>query len=209
MNNDAKNEAKTDVKKQAFGKTPEGADVELYTLTNTNGMQAKIITYGGTVVSLTAPDRNGKYADVVLGLDDLAAYTKGTAFFGALIGRYGNRIGHAQFTLDGKTYKLPANDNGNTLHGGPEGFDKRVWTAVPGSGRRRPDARADLRQQGWRGRLSRATSPPKWSTPSPRRTSSRSITPPPPTSPPSSTLPTIRTSTSPDRAKATSWATKS
>jgi aldose 1-epimerase len=134
VNNDTKNEAKTDMKKQPFGKTPEGADVDLYTLTNANGMQAGILTYGGTVVSLTAPDRNGKYADVVLGLDDLAAYKKGTAFFGALIGRYGNRIGHAQFTLDGKTYKLPANDNGNTLHGGPEGFDKRIWTAVPGSG---------------------------------------------------------------------------
>ena len=130
---EVKTEPKTDVKKQAYGKTPEGADVELYTLTNANGMQAGIINYGGTVVSLTAPDRNGKYADVVLGLDDMAAYAKATAFFGALIGRYGNRIGHAEFKLDGNTYKLPANDNGNTLHGGPAGFDKRVWSAVPGS----------------------------------------------------------------------------
>ena len=127
-------EVKNDVKKQAYGKMPDGADVDLYTLTNANGMQAGIITYGGTVVSLTAPDRNGKYADVVLGMDDLAGYRKATAFFGALIGRYGNRIGHAQFTLNGQTYKLPANDNGNTLHGGPEGFDKHVWTAVPGAG---------------------------------------------------------------------------
>jgi aldose 1-epimerase len=126
-------DVKNDVKKQAYGKMPDGAAVELYTLTNANGMQAGIITYGGTVVSLTAPDRNGKYADVVLGMDDLAGYMKATAFFGALIGRYGNRIGHAQFTLDGNTYKLPANDNGNTLHGGPAGFDKRVWTVVPGS----------------------------------------------------------------------------
>ena len=128
----AKKEA-SDVKKQAYGKMPDGAEVELYTLANANGMQAGIITYGGTVVSLTAPDRNGKYADVVLGMDDLAGYMKATAFFGALIGRYGNRIGHAQFTLDGNTYKTPANDNGNTLHGGPAGFDKRVWSAVPGS----------------------------------------------------------------------------
>src|ERR1035437_5861532 len=112
---------------------PNGAAVELYTLTNANGMQAGIITYGGTVVSLTAPDRNGKYADVVLGMDDLAGYMKATTFFGALIGRYGNRIGHARFTLDGNTYKLPANDNGNTLHGGPAGFDKRVWSGVPGN----------------------------------------------------------------------------
>jgi aldose 1-epimerase len=126
-------DVKNDVKKQAYGKMPDGAAVELYSLTNANGMQAGIITYGGTVVSLTAPDRNGKYADVVLGMDDLAGYRKATAFFGALIGRYGNRIGHAQFTLDGNTYKLPANDNGNTLHGGPAGFDKRVWTVVPGS----------------------------------------------------------------------------
>jgi aldose 1-epimerase len=121
------------VKKQAYGKMPNGPAVELYTLTNAKGMQAGIITYGGTVVSLTAPDRNGKYADVVLGMDDLAGYMKATAFFGALIGRYGNRIGHAQFTLEGKVHKLPANDHANTLHGGPAGFDKHVWSAVPGS----------------------------------------------------------------------------
>jgi aldose 1-epimerase len=127
-------EVKNEPKKQAYGKMSDGTEVDLYTLTNANGMQAGIITYGGTVVSLTAPDRNGKYADVVLGMDDLAGYRKATAFFGALIGRYGNRIGHAQFTLDGQTYKLPANDNGNTLHGGPEGFDKHVWAAVPGAG---------------------------------------------------------------------------
>jgi aldose 1-epimerase len=131
---EVKTEVKSDVKKQAYTKMSDGTQVDLYTLTNANGMQAGIINYGGTVVSLTAPDRNGKYADVVLGMDDLAGYQKATAFFGALIGRYGNRIGHAQFTLDGNTYKLPANDNGNTLHGGPQGFDKRVWTAVPGIG---------------------------------------------------------------------------
>src|SRR5450759_119769 len=126
-------DVKNDVKKQAYGKMPDGAEVELYTLTNANGMQAGIITYGGTVISLTAPDRNGKYADVVLGMDDVAGYMKATAFFGALIGRYGNRIGHAQFTLDGSTYKMLANDNGNMLHGGPAGFDKRLWSAMPGS----------------------------------------------------------------------------
>jgi aldose 1-epimerase len=123
----------TDVKKQAFGNMPDGAPVELYTLTNANGMQAGIITYGGAVVSLTAPDSSGKFSDVVLGMDDLPGYLKGTAFFGALIGRYGNRIGHAQFPLDGKTAQLIANDGGNTLHGGSQGFDKRVWTANPGS----------------------------------------------------------------------------
>jgi len=127
-------EVKDDVTRQSYGKMPDGAEVYLYTLTNASGMKAGIITYGGTVVSLTAPDRNGKYADVVLGMDDLAGYMKLTTFFGALIGRYGNRIGHAQFTLDGNTYKLPANDNGNMLHGGPEGFDKRVWSAMRADG---------------------------------------------------------------------------
>jgi aldose 1-epimerase len=122
------------VTKKAFGKTAGGQAVDLYTLTNSNGMSASIMTYGGALVTLTAPDRNGKFGDVILGMDDVAAYEKQTAFFGALIGRYGNRIGKAQFTLDGKTYKLPANDNGNTLHGGPQGFDKRVWTAKPGNG---------------------------------------------------------------------------
>ena len=122
-----------EVKKQAFGAMPDGAPVEQYTLTNANGMEAGILTYGGTVASLTAPDRSGKFADVVLGMDDLAGYRKATAFFGALIGRYGNRIGHARFTLEGKAYTLVANDNGNTLHGGPHGFDKAVWAANPGS----------------------------------------------------------------------------
>ncbi len=119
----------SNVKTQAFGKMPDGTPIELYTLSNTNGMQAGIITYGGTVVSLTAPDRAGKYADVVLGMDDLAGYLKGVPFFGAIIGRYGNRIGNAQFKLDGKVYSLPKNDGDNTLHGGSGGFDKHVWKA--------------------------------------------------------------------------------
>jgi aldose 1-epimerase len=122
---------KSDVKKQAYGKMPDGTAVELYTLTNARGMQAEITTYGGAVVSLTAPDRAGKFADVVLGMDSLEGYRSQTVFFGALIGRYGNRIAHGQFTLEGKAYTLPKNDGGNTLHGGPQGFDKRVWKAVP------------------------------------------------------------------------------
>jgi len=128
-----KEEPKLEVKKQAFSTMPDGTAVDLYTLSNANGMQAGIITYGGTVVSLTAPDRTGKFGDIVLGLDDVPSYQKGTAFFGALIGRYGNRIGKAQFKLDGATYKLSANDNGNTLHGGADGFDKKIWSAVPGN----------------------------------------------------------------------------
>ena len=125
---------KAEVKKTAFGKTSDGAPVDLYTLTNVNGMTVGIITYGGAVASLTAPDRHGKYADVVLGMDSVAGYQKQTAFFGALIGRYGNRIGHAQFSLDGQTYKLPKNDGDNTLHGGSKGFDKHVWKARPAQG---------------------------------------------------------------------------
>lgn len=129
----APQKGKSQVTQQPFGKLGD-TPVEIYTLTNTNGMTARITTYGGAVVSLTAPDRSGKYADVVLGMEDLNGYTHQTNFFGALIGRYGNRIGKGTFVLDGQRYDLPKNDHGNTLHGGPEGFDKRVWTARPISG---------------------------------------------------------------------------
>jgi len=116
--------AATTVKRSDFGKMPNGAGVSLYTLTNSHGMEAKIMTYGGILVSLKTPDRKGALADVVLGHDDLAGYVADSkTFFGALIGRYANRIGHAQFTLEGVTYKLPKNDGENSLHGGPQGFD--------------------------------------------------------------------------------------
>ena len=118
------------VKKQEYGHMPDGAAVELFTLTNPNGMEAHIITYGGIVTSLTAPDRAGKLADVVLGMDNLAGYLDETAHLGALIGRYGNRIGNGQFHLDGKLFTLPKNDGDNTLHGGPAGFDHQVWKGV-------------------------------------------------------------------------------
>ena len=124
--------------KQAYGKMSDGSPIDLYTLTNSNGMQAGIITYGGTVVSLTAPDRGGKYANIVLGMDDLDGYRKQPNYFGALIGRYGNRIGPAQFQLEGQTYNLPKNNGDNTLHGGINGFDKRVWTAREASGAEGP-----------------------------------------------------------------------
>jgi len=110
-----------------FGKTTVGTPVEIYTLRNRHGMEARIATYGGTVTTLTAPDRKGHYADVVLGYDTLAGYQKGGAYFGAMIGRYGNRIAHAQFTLDGVKYTLAANNGPNSLHGGLVGFDKVVW----------------------------------------------------------------------------------
>ena len=117
------------VKMSTFGKMPDGQTIELYTLTNTKGMQVAITNYGGRVVSLWAPDRNGKMGDVVLGFDDLNGYLGNNPYFGALIGRYENRIGDAKFTLNGVEYKLPQNDGKNSLHGGAEGFDRRVWTA--------------------------------------------------------------------------------
>jgi aldose 1-epimerase len=124
------------INQASFGKTPDGTPVEIYTLRNSKGMEARIMTYGGIVVSLKVPDKNGKFDDVVLGFDNLDGYTKdsyvkGCPYFGALIGRYGNRIGGAKFTLEGKTYTLAANNGPNSLHGGLKGFDKVVWQGKP------------------------------------------------------------------------------
>lgn len=122
-------EAKTQVTKQPFGKTTDGTPVEIYTLKD-GTVEARIMTYGGIVQSLKIPDRKGKTADVVLGFDSLEGYEKNPGpYFGALIGRYANRIAHGQFKLDGHTYTLPKNDGDNTLHGGTRGFDKVVWQA--------------------------------------------------------------------------------
>lgn len=112
-----------------WGRTPDGASVELYTLTNAKGSEARIATYGGTVVSLKVPDRSGVMGDVVAGFDSLEGYLKPPPYFGAIIGRYGNRIGNAHFSLNGMQYTLARNDGENHLHGGVRGFDKRVWTA--------------------------------------------------------------------------------
>lgn len=124
-------EAKTNVTKQPFGKMPDGTQIDVYTLTE-GKIEARIITYGGIVVSLKTPDKSGKMDDIVLGFDNLDQYVKvsnapGNPFFGALIGRYGNRIGNAQFKLEGKEYHVPANDGKNSLHGGPHGFNNQVW----------------------------------------------------------------------------------
>jgi galactose mutarotase-like enzyme len=119
------------VTKAPFGTTPAGEHVDLFTLTNTRGMEVRVMTYGGIVVSLKVPDRAGRFDDVVLGYDSLAGYLKATPYFGAIIGRYGNRIANARFTLDGVTYRVPANDGVNSLHGGTVGFDKVVWDAEP------------------------------------------------------------------------------
>jgi len=119
--------AQATVTKAPFG-TADGQSVDLYTLRNVHGVEAKITNYGGILVSLKVPDRNGKFDDVVLGFNDLDSYLKGHPYFGALIGRYGNRIAKGRFTLNGVEYKLAVNNGENTLHGGLKGFDKVVWT---------------------------------------------------------------------------------
>jgi aldose 1-epimerase len=121
-------EAKTRVTKAPFGKMPDGTPVEIYTLQD-GTIEARILTYGGVIQSLKVPDRKGKMGDVVLGFDSLDQYIKSSPFFGAIIGRYANRIGNGEFKLDGKTYTLAKNEGKNTLHGGVVGFDKVVWKA--------------------------------------------------------------------------------
>lgn len=119
------------VAEQPFGRLPDGTEVRLFTLDNGRGMRATITNYGGIVTSLRVPGPGGDTADVVLGYDSLEGYLRGSPYFGAIVGRYANRIAKARFTLDGRTYTLAANDGGNSLHGGLRGFDKVVWLAAP------------------------------------------------------------------------------
>jgi len=131
------------ITKSDFGKMPDGQPIELYTLRNSKGAEACIMTYGGIVQKLVMPDKHGNFADVVQGFDTLDGYTRdgyvtNCPYFGALIGRYGNRIGGATFKLEGQTYTLAKNNNGNSLHGGLKGFDKVVWTARPSLGAHGP-----------------------------------------------------------------------
>ena len=122
---------------EPWGEAQDGTPVKLYTLVNANGMTVRISSYGAIIQSLTAPDRDGVYEDVVLGYDDVAGYIKETPYFGATIGRYGNRIAKGKFTLDGQEYTLAKNNNGlNHLHGGVKGFDKVMWDAVPEVGKK-------------------------------------------------------------------------
>jgi aldose 1-epimerase len=118
-------------KREGFGQTRDGQDVEIYTLKNRRGAEARITTYGGAVVSLKVPDRAGKFDDVVLGFDDLEGYLKTTTYIGSLVGRYANRIARGRFTLNGAEYTLAKNNDENHLHGGVRGFDKVVWKARP------------------------------------------------------------------------------
>ena len=116
---------------EPFGTTDRGEAVSLYSLKNAHGMEARVLAYGGIIVSLHVPDRNGRLDDVVLGFDSLADYERGSPYFGAIVGRYGNRIARGRFTLDGTTYPLATNNGPNHLHGGVRGFDKVVWSVAP------------------------------------------------------------------------------
>ena len=118
------------ITKAPFGTMPDGTPIDMYQLRNKHGVTASIINYGGIVVSLRVPDRNGNFGDVVLGYDTLAGYLKESPYFGCLVGRYGNRIAKGKFSLQGKDYTLATNNFPNALHGGLKGFDKRVWKAA-------------------------------------------------------------------------------
>ncbi|MDE1165403.1 MAG: galactose mutarotase [Pseudomonas sp.] len=122
--------------RSSFGQLPDGTALEKYTLSNSHGMHASVITYGGVLQSLVVPDKHGKGEDVVLGFDDIKGYQANpTVYFGATIGRFGNRLAGGQFSLDGKQYQVPTNDKTNALHGGTQGFDKHVWKAEPSNGK--------------------------------------------------------------------------
>jgi aldose 1-epimerase len=132
------------ITRESWGTTSAGVQVDRYTLTNRT-MRVRILTYGGILQSIEVPDSHGRRANVTLGFDNLADYeTKNSTYFGALIGRYGNRIARGRFTLDGVTYQLPINNPPNSLHGGTVGFDKRVWAATPIPGRHDVGLRLEL-----------------------------------------------------------------
>ena len=116
------------ISKAPFGQAGDEA-VDIYTLANAHGVEVQVMTYGATLVSIRTPDRAGRFQNIILGFDALQPYLAGVPYFGATVGRYANRIAKGRFALDGKSYQLPVNDGPNTLHGGPRGFDKRVWKA--------------------------------------------------------------------------------
>ena len=133
-NENKASDQKAGIEKATYGKLPDGQTADLFTLRNANGMTAKITNYGGILVELIVPDKDGKFEDVTLGRNSLASYVENNPFFGALVGRFGNRIAKGKFTLDGKAYSLFINNMGNALHGGKKGFDKVLWTATPVDG---------------------------------------------------------------------------
>jgi aldose 1-epimerase len=124
-------EREASVTQAVFGKTPAGETIDIFTLVNAHGVEMRVISYGGILTSLKVPDRNGRVDDIVLGFDSLDGYVKNPPYFGAIVGRYGNRIAKGRFRLDGKTYALATNNGPNHLHGGIKGFDKVVWRGEP------------------------------------------------------------------------------
>jgi aldose 1-epimerase len=114
-----------------FGTMPDGSKVDKYTFANAHRMEVSILSYAGIIQSIVVPDKSGTLADIALGFDTLEDYLKPNPYFGAIIGRYGNRIAKGQFTLNGQQYQIPINEGSNALHGGPEGFDKKLWKAAP------------------------------------------------------------------------------
>ncbi len=148
------------IKKESFGKSKEGEEAFQYTLTNEKGMEVKISNYGATITSIMVPDKNGKMGDVVLGFDSLGgfqseAYTKSNPYFGAIVGRYGNRIAKGKFTIDGTEYTLATNNGPNHLHGGNKGYDKVFWNAeeVPGQNALRMTYLSKDMEEGYPGNL--------------------------------------------------------
>jgi aldose 1-epimerase len=123
------NGAEVSMSKELFGKTKDGKEVDIYTLTNEHGMRVRIMTRGATIVSIEVPDNNGKMDDVNLGFETLDAYIEKSPYFGCVVGRYGNRINKGKFSLNGKDYTLAINNGENHLHGGLVGFDKAIWNA--------------------------------------------------------------------------------
>jgi aldose 1-epimerase len=122
------------ITKASFGSLSDGTAVDIYTLTNSRGMEVKILTYGGILQSIRVPDRHGRMANVTLGFDNLADYVAKSPYFGCITGRYANRIALASSSSTARTYQLPINNPPNSLHGGTVGFDKHVWAATPGPG---------------------------------------------------------------------------
>ena len=125
----APKKGKHEVRKESFGKTGDGRPVDLYTLTNSHGVELRAMTYGGIIVSLRVPDKSGNLGDIVLGHEKVDGYMNNPTYFGVIVGRYANRIANATFTLDGVKYTLPKNDGPNSLHGGTDGFNKKIWEA--------------------------------------------------------------------------------
>ena len=119
------------VSRAPFGRLPDGREVELFTMRNAHGIEVRAMTYGAIITSIRTPDRTGQIADITLGFDSLDGYVAGSPYFGAIVGRYANRIAGGRFTLDGVTYQLARNNGPNNLHGGVRGFDKVLWTAAP------------------------------------------------------------------------------